>query len=87
MNCLKLMEVNPYIIPYVSLLEVLYIAGNPFCNDTFYPDELLLPKFQTGPAYLRFPNLITLAFGMDVGIPNSLYTANHSQFTYFLIWR
>jgi len=83
LNCLINIEINPIVLPQLPLLKVLYLAGNSFCNHTLYPNKPLIPKLETGKAYLNFRNLTTLALGRDDGIPGSPFSATFS-YLYFL---
>jgi len=61
LNCLKMIETNPAILPALPLLEELSVAGNTFCTGTINPVKHTIPKLDFDDSYLRFPNLTTLS--------------------------
>jgi len=70
-NCLKMIEVNPVVLPTLNFLEELSIGGNTFCNDTLNPVKQFQPRLYFTDAFLRFPNLTTLSLGKVKQLPNS----------------
>ena len=85
-NCLKQVVMNPEILPNLPSLEELNMAGNTFCNNTYYPTQLKINRLNLGNAYLRFPNLTILELGMIDRIPDSHFshTFTHLYFSYGL---
>ena len=75
-NCLKMIEVNPAILPAFSLLEELSLGGNTFCSDTLNPVKHFQPRLGFTEAYLRFPNLTILSLGKLKDSPTSKFISS-----------
>ena len=75
-NCLKMIEVNPAILPAFPLLEELSLGGNTFCSDTLNPVKHFQPRLGFTEAYLRFPNLTTLSLGKLKDSPTSKFISS-----------
>ena len=85
-NCFKQVVMNPEILPRLPSLEELNLAGNTFCNGTYYPMQQKIGRLHLGNAFLRFPNLTILELGMIDRLPDSHFshTFSHLYFSYGL---
>ena len=77
LNCLKMIETNPIILPRLPLLEQLSLGGNTYCAYTPNAEKHTIPKLEFGNGYLHFPNLTSLSLGILQQFPNSDFVANY----------
>ena len=75
LNCLKMIETNPIILPSLPILEQLSLGGNTYCTDTYKPVKRIMPELKFGNGYLHFPNLTTLSLGILQPFPNTNFSA------------
>ena len=79
-NCLKMIEVDPAILPPLPLLEELSLGGNTFCSDTLNPVKNFQKRLDFTEACLRFPNLTTLSLGKFMKFDPPMYLMYGSNY-------
>ena len=76
LNCLKMIETDPIILPSLPFLEQLSLAGNTYCTDSYKPVKRTVPKLKFGNSYQKFPNLTTLSLGILQQFSNTDFDAS-----------